>query len=77
VNPTYDPLTQYCPIRRDLEQRGFDLVSQLAVLTEKLLRLVGHRHVAFVAMKSESANTRADIMHPQRKLAQHRLAHGC
>lgn len=77
MNPSYDPLTQYCPVRRHLEQNGFDLVGRLAVLTERLLRLIGRDRPAFANMKAECVSVRAEVVDARQKLAAHRLAHGC
>lgn len=73
----YDPLTQYCPVRRDLEQNGFDLVGRLAVVTDRLLRLIGHDHQAFADAKAECVKLRGTITHSRDTLKAHRLAHGC
>lgn len=77
MKPSYDPLTQYCPVRRHLEQNGFDLVGRLAVVTERLTRLIGHDRVAFADTKGQCSKLRAEILEARRQLGAHRLAHGC
>ena len=77
MQPSYDPLTQYCPVRRNLEQNGFDLVSRLAILTDRLLRLIGHDRIAFAATRVECKDMRAEVVEAKKKLAAHRLAHRC
>ncbi len=73
----YDPLTQYCPTRRDLEERSLNLVGRLTVVTEHLLRLIGRDHGAFLANKAECRDLRTVIVESRRQLQEHRLAHGC
>lgn len=77
MNPSYDRLTQYCPVRRNLEQSGFDLVSRLAILTDRLLRLTGRDRNAFAEVKTQCLNMRAQAEGARKKLAAHRVAHGC
>ena len=67
----------YCPMRRDLEERGWWLTSRLSSLTGRLLDLVGQDHAAFVSMKDECRETRAAITESHRGLAAHRRDHGC
>lgn len=73
----YDPLTQYCPVRRNLEQRNYNLVSRLSALTDRLMRLIGSDHTAFAAAKLECRCVRDEVSEVRREVAEHRLAHGC
>jgi len=73
----YDRSTEYCPTRRTLEQRSFDLVGRLATLTDHLLRITGRDRIAFAAIKTECASVRSEVLAARQELDAHRLAHGC
>ena len=77
MNITYDPATQFCPMRRNLEERNYNLVDRLSVLTDRLLQLIGHNHGQFLAIKTECAQVRMVMVYVQRELAEHRYEHGC
>jgi len=77
MDPSYDRLTQYCPVRRHLEQDGFDLVSRLAILTDRLMRAMGQDGTAFADLKAECVCIRDEVIDARAKLAAHRGAHGC
>jgi hypothetical protein len=73
----FDPVSQYCPTRRNLEHNAFNLVSRLAALTERLLQLIGRDHTAFVDTKAECVSVREVFVEARHELDKHRLAHGC
>jgi hypothetical protein len=77
VEITYDRATQYCPVRRDLEEHTYDLVGRLAALTDRLLALVGRDHQSFLETKSECASARSQVTESRRELDRHRQTHGC
>lgn len=73
----YDPFTQYCPVRRILEERSLNLVGRLAIVTERLLQLTGRNHAAFVDTKTECQRLHIVIVDAWRDAHEHRSAHGC
>ena len=77
MQTNFDPLTQYCSVRRNLEERGNNLVGRLAALTDRLLRITGRDHTGFMAIKDECANVRSEIVEARRDLNAHRLDHRC
>ena len=77
MKPAHDPQTQYCPVRRELEQNGLDLVGRLTVLSDRLLQLIGRDKVEFANTKAQCVTTRSEVTEARRELAAHRLAHGC
>lgn len=72
-----DGTAQYCAMRRDLEEQGWFLTGRLAELTDRLMRLIGRDHGAFLTMKQECRETRVEINISQRRLRDHREVHGC
>ena len=75
--PIYDPLVQYCPTRRNLEERTNNLVSRLAMITGRLLLLIGNNHHLFTETKAECTTLRAEIAEARRNLDDHRVLHQC
>ena len=73
----YDALTQYCPVRRNLEEHTYNLVTRLAALTDRLLRLIGGNHKEFLETKGECAEVRSQVVDGRRELSEHRRTHGC
>ncbi len=67
----------YCPERRTLEERGWNLVDRLAVLAHRLLLLAGVDHDDFVATKAMCAEVRDEIAAARERVLQHRADHGC
>jgi hypothetical protein len=72
-----DLTAEYCPARRNLEESGWRLVSQLAGLTSQLPGLVGSNHQAFMAMKDSCKEKREQLTESNRQLHVHLSAHGC
>jgi len=72
-----DFTSQYCPQRKHLEEWSWNLVSRLAVLTERLMKLVGKNHREFIAAKDECAGVRLEILESYHQILAHRSAHGC
>ena len=72
-----DLSVQYCPHRRNLEEKVWFLVSRLSVITSQLFSLVGKDHVAFAATKLDCVRTREEITESSRLLGAHRFQHGC
>ena len=60
-----------------MEEHGWNLTSRLFLLTERLLRAIGHGHLEFASIKQECVATRADIRQAQGELRLHRSEHGC
>ena len=71
-----DLTSQYCQLRRDIEERSWVLVSRLSMLTECLNRLIG-QHAAFRDMKLQCAEVRQEIAASNLLLKKHRAAHRC
>lgn len=67
----------YCPIRSGIEERGFDLSTQLMALGAELAQFAGHDSAAFLFTKAECVGVRAAIIEVRRQLEEHRVAHGC
>lgn len=72
-----DFTAMYCPVRRDLEEKGWFLTSRLAALTDHLIRLSRCDHGAFLAAKGECQQARRDISSAHVELKEHRRMHGC
>ena len=72
-----DLTSQYCPDRRNLEEKAWALASRLFLLNERLLTLIGMDHRAFLSAKAECVETTAEIAQLRNRLAKHRLLHGC
>jgi len=71
-----DVNSQYCPARRDIEERSWVLVSKLAKLSSQLLNLLGN-HQAFAETKDECAHVRTEFTELAQRLQSHRLLHRC
>ena len=71
-----DLASQYCPTRREIEERSWVLVTRLSCLSSRLLDLIGD-HLAFDATKGECADLRTEITELGRRLHAHRSAHNC
>lgn len=69
--------TVYCPTRRNLEEHGWFLTSRLAQLTNRLMKIIGQDHEAFLALRTECRTTRLEIHQSHRHLREHRRKHGC
>lgn len=67
----------YCPVRRQLEERGWTLVSKLSEAASRLFGLVGNHSGAFNETKRECEGLRADIVDANQNLREHRSEHGC
>jgi len=67
----------YCPTRRDLEERGWNLVSRLSSVSGGLLRYAGVDPKAFNATTAECSDIRVQITATRRLLSKHREQHGC
>jgi hypothetical protein len=67
----------YCSMRRDLEENGWFLASRLSNLTSRLLILIGQDRQAFLEVKNQCAETRAELVQSHRRLQEHRHTHGC
>lgn len=67
----------YCPIRRDLEERGWNLTSRLAAQTERLILIAGSDHHAFLQIREECQETAQEITESHVELREHRQEHGC
>lgn len=72
-----DLTSQYCPDRRNLEERVWVLVSRLSASTGQLLNLIGKNHQVFLSAKADCGQTRDEIIELRRQLDGHRFAHGC
>lgn len=72
-----DLTSEYCPERKRLERHSWDLVSRLAVLTDRLMKLIGKDHREFMAAKNRCAGVKRQILESQDRLLAHRSAHGC
>ena len=72
-----DRLIRYCSQRRDLEERTWNLIERLSVLTHKLMRSIGTDHGDFMAIKVLCAGVKEEICASRNSLAEHRTAHGC
>jgi len=72
-----DFTAQYCPTRKDLEERSWGLVSRLASLSGQLLKLTGAGHQEFMAVKFQCVEVRGEISKAKGQLLDHRSAHGC
>ena len=70
-------VTAYCPVRRDLEERGWNLTSRHALLTDRLISLIGHGHQAFLDLQDQCRTTSLQITDSRGKLHEHRREHGC
>lgn len=68
---------QYCPARRNLEERGWVLVSQLSDLSSRLIGLAGSDHRAFMAAKASCDEKRVQLTESHHELQTHRAKHGC
>jgi hypothetical protein len=68
---------QYCPDRRNLEEKVWIRVSRLSSLTGRLLGLIGKDHQTFTLTHTACSDARADIVDFRQQLHIHRLAHGC
>lgn len=67
----------YCSIRRDLEDRSWNLSSRLFELSSRLLALVGKNHRQFLDAKALCEHAREDIDDSLLRLRIHRQKHGC
>jgi hypothetical protein len=72
-----DFTSEYCPERRRLEQRSWNLVSKLSTLTEQLMMLIGKDHTEFIATKAMCVSVRREVLDSRNVLLAHRSAHGC
>lgn len=72
-----DLTCQYCPDRRNLEERVWVLVSRLSALTGRLLDLVGKNHQVFLSAQADCGHTRDEIIELRRQLQGHRSVHHC
>lgn len=72
-----DLTVSYCTQRRDLEERNWNLVDRLAVLTDRLMRLVGVDHGEFDLTKAMCVDARHAIVIAREDLIEHRANHGC
>jgi hypothetical protein len=72
-----DLTVQYCPDRRNLEEKVWVLVSRLSALTGRLLGLVGKDHQTFALTQTACTEARADIVVFRQQLDIHRAAHRC
>lgn len=72
-----DLTSQYCPDRRNLEEKVWVLASRLSTLTGRLLSLTGKNHQIFLSAKADCSDTHAEIVGLRQDLKAHRLAHGC
>ena len=72
-----DLTAEYCPTRRDLEQRVWNLVTRLSDLTSKLMLLTGKDHQAFISAKGHCDDAKAEVVDSRQKLDVHRSQHGC
>ena len=72
-----DSTARYCPIRRNLEKRGWILVSRLSSVAAGLLCHAGVNPKAFNATSAECSNIRVQIAAAHRLLSRHREQHGC
>lgn len=67
----------YCPMRRDLEERGWWLTGRLAALTTRLMQLIGADHQMFLEVRQECRETKVEITDSHQSLREHRRGHGC
>jgi hypothetical protein len=72
-----DKTAQYCPVRRDLEERAWTLTAKLSTVASKLIALVDVDHRSFNATQTEWADVRSDLAESHRMLQTHRSGHGC
>jgi len=67
----------YCGVRSRLEEHGLLLVSKLFSACDRLLRLVGKDHQAFLLTRSECGELREQLCSSNAELQEHRTNHGC
>jgi len=67
----------YCPTRRNLEERGWILVSHLSRVSAGLLRYAGVDPKAFNVTSTECSCIRNELAATHRLLSKHREQHGC
>lgn len=68
---------QHCPTRRNLEERGWNLTSELSSLSSRLLSLVAVDHRGFNATSARCLEVRSKLKESNRELKAHRSEHGC
>lgn len=67
----------YCPLRRDMEQHGWNLANRLAAITSRLLNLIGQDHQEFLQVKAECGEISQQLAELRQQLQDHRREHGC
>jgi CDP-diacylglycerol pyrophosphatase len=72
-----DLTTQYCPIRRNLEKRNWNLVSRWSSLSVGLIGSAGRDYRAFNAASAKCKKARVEIRELRKQLEAHRAEHGC
>lgn len=68
---------KYCPARRTLEERSWNLVSRLSATTGRLVGSAAMDHAAFNDLMTECGEIRALVAKAHRDLKAHRDSHGC
>lgn len=67
----------YCPARRTLEERSWNLVSRLSATTGRLVGSAAMDYKTFNATLAECGEIRALVAEAHRELKAHRASHGC
>lgn len=67
----------YCPARRTLEERSWNLVNRLSTTTGRLVGSAAMDHKTFNATLAECGEIRALVAKAHRELKAHRTSHGC
>jgi hypothetical protein len=72
-----DSQTQYCLMRRDLEERVWRLTNRVPELTSELIMQIGKDHQKFLHLRGEFWEINQRFTEVRRQLQDHRREHGC
>jgi hypothetical protein len=72
-----DLKSESCPIKRELQERSFVLVSQLSTLTVRLGQVAGRSREEFQPALAACQLIRKEVADSRRRIMEHLIAHRC